>query len=81
MATCNKCLKPAKIMWFCPCDGNRSPGERIKELEAKVNQLRLAISEAEYAMVGGNDIKEDISWEIADGWFRYIAEQALEISE
>ena len=30
------------------------------------------VAEAEYAMVGGNDIKENIGWDTADGWFRWI---------
>jgi hypothetical protein len=54
--------------------------KRIKELEQEVERLRTAISEAEYAMVGGNDIREDIPWETANSWFRYI-EQALKGEE
>lgn len=30
------------------------------------------VAEAEYAMVAGNLIKEDIDWNTADGWFRWI---------
>ena len=48
--------------------------KRIAELawQAAVEACIEVINEAEYAMVGGNCIKEDINWETADGWFRWI---------
>ena len=63
-----------------PRDGFESYLDRIEELKSALEKVKTAISEAEYAMVGGNDIKEDIPWETADGWFREI-DQALEGKE
>lgn len=63
------------VIWTDECHRVKKRNEAI-ELEQEVERLRTALSEAEYAMVGGNDIMEDIPWETADLWFRYM-EQAL----
>ncbi len=46
--------------------------ERLDEYKREIQELENLIEEYEYALVGGNLIKEDITWELADDCFRRI---------